>query len=190
MLRRSLVFLENWKSANLQTTNTATSSPSDKWSRTGRGMLKLNTDAALHSSSGTMSLSWVLRDDEGRFLACKNMFVQGNYTVMEAGALSVREALSWLLGIGMGNVEVEMDCQIVFNVLRSSSFSSSFGLLIDDVKELATAIGGVEFVYARRSANCATDTVARGAFSETDRGEWFDTSPHFLVDCLDYDLMN
>ncbi|XP_019190496.1 PREDICTED: uncharacterized protein LOC109184955 [Ipomoea nil] len=178
------------KSANLQTTNTSTSTATERWSRPSRGMLKLNTDAALQNSSSSMGLGWVLRNDEGRFLACKNMCMHSNYTVKEAEALSVREALSWLLGIGMGNVEVEMDSQIVFNVLHSSSFSSSFGLLVDDVKELAATIGGVEFFYARWNANCATDTVARGAFLCQIVGSGFIHPRTSLLIVFDYDLMN
>ncbi|XP_019164289.1 PREDICTED: uncharacterized protein LOC109160428 [Ipomoea nil] len=150
--------------------------------------IKLNTDAAFRGNG--VGCGWVLRDDDGRFLAAKNMCFAGSYSVNEGEALSVREALNWLMGIGMGNVEVEVDSQIVFNAVRSVPFVSAFGLLVGDIKELAATVGGVEFSFVRQSANCAAHAIAREAFSEPGRGEWFDIPPPFLVSCLDYDLMN
>ncbi|XP_019166944.1 PREDICTED: uncharacterized protein LOC109162715 [Ipomoea nil] len=136
-----------------------------RWSKPALGRIKLNSDATICQGSNVMGLAWVLRDDEGKFLAAKNTVVPGNYLVKEAEALSIREALSWLISTDMGSVDVEIDSQVVFNALCSSSFSFAFGLLINDVRDLAFAIGDVEFHFVARSANCVAHAVAREAFS-------------------------
>ncbi|XP_019195840.1 PREDICTED: uncharacterized protein LOC109189683 [Ipomoea nil] len=96
MLRRFLTFLENWQHANstppagvtrLMPTNVS------HWVKPKRGMLKFNTYAAIRDETHEMGLDWVLRDDEGRFFAAKNMCLSGNYAVKEAEAICIREAL-------------------------------------------------------------------------------------------------
>ncbi|XP_019190337.1 PREDICTED: uncharacterized protein LOC109184754 [Ipomoea nil] len=127
--------------------------------------------------------------DDGSFLAAKNVRVSGTYSIKEAEAMSLREALSWLKNTGMGGVVVEIDSQLVYNAILSSSFNSAYGFLVDDIKELASAIGDVEFRCVRRSANCAAHVVAREAFSVAGCGEWFNIPPDFLVSCLANDLI-
>ncbi|XP_031106131.1 uncharacterized protein LOC116010760 [Ipomoea triloba] len=127
-------------------------------------------------------IGWVLRYDDGRFFAAKNICMPGSFTVKETEAL--------LLNTGMGSVDVEMDSQIVFNVIHSFSFNSAFGLLVDDVKELTHMIGDVNIHFVKRSANCTARTVALEAFSVTSCGEWLDTPLSFLVNCLENGLMN
>ncbi|XP_019190782.1 PREDICTED: uncharacterized protein LOC109185256 [Ipomoea nil] len=168
MVRRSLAFLDCWRDANekLQVgvghkhTHVVTS-----WAKPVLGRLKLNTNAALREVDNAMGFGWVLRDDGGNFLAAKNVIVPGLYTVREAEVLSIREALSWLKGTGLGAVDVETDCKIVFDALTSDSFISVFGYLVDDVKSLAFEIEDVQFCHVKRSANCAAHAVAREAFS-------------------------
>ncbi|XP_019166936.1 PREDICTED: uncharacterized protein LOC109162706 [Ipomoea nil] len=177
MLRMAINFWQNWQHANVtqQTGNPCTGD--DRWSRPAVGRLKLNTDAALNTSTSSMGLGWVPRDHDGTFMAAKNMRLTSVFTVNEAEAVSLREALSWIKDTGMGNIDVEMDSQTVFYSLTSSSFNSSFGLLVEDIKELASLIHDVQFRFVRRSANCAAHTVAREVFSESGCGELLDAPP-------------
>ncbi|XP_031120333.1 uncharacterized protein LOC116023471 [Ipomoea triloba] len=144
----------------------------------------------MDSQNKVMGLGWLLRAEGGIFLAAKSLRFNGNYSVQEAEAVCIREALSWLKGTGMGDVDIETDSQLVYYALSSSSFVSSFGFIIDDVKEVASMIEGVDFYFAKRSANRAAHLLAREAVSMSGCGEWFDTPPPFLVDCLLSDSMN
>ncbi|XP_031091006.1 uncharacterized protein LOC115996003 [Ipomoea triloba] len=187
----SLNFLASWKVVQeCDQTTTAPRINIETWRKPSHGRLKMNTDAALDVVNNSMGLGWVLRDDEGRFLACKSLCISGCYGVKEAEALCIREALSWLKDTGMGDVDVETDSQLVYYALRSNSFNSAFGFILNDVKEVASMINGVDFCFAKRSANRAAHTVAREVVSMSGCGEWFDTPPPFLVDYLSDDLMN
>ncbi|XP_019160455.1 PREDICTED: uncharacterized protein LOC109157025 [Ipomoea nil] len=145
VLRHALTFWNNWSHVNNNNNAGHPSRGNIRWARPESGRLKLNTDASLDASTESMSLGWVLRDHEGVFLAAKNMHLQGIYTVNKAEAIGLREALSWLKGMGMGGVDVEMDSQNVFYSLSNPSFSSTFGIIIDDVKELTSMIDNVKF---------------------------------------------
>ncbi|XP_019150943.1 PREDICTED: uncharacterized protein LOC109147742 [Ipomoea nil] len=191
MLRRTMNFLENWGQAQ------EGSEPPDeivvvnntRWLPPPVGKLKLNSDATVNLPAGAMGYGWVLRGDDGSFFAAKNVRVSGTYSIKEAEAMSLREALSWLKNTGMGGVVVEINSQLVYNAILSSSFNSAYGFLVDDIKELASAIGDVEFQCVRRFANCAAHVVAREAFSVAGCGEWFDIPPVFLVSYLANDLI-
>ncbi|XP_019154625.1 PREDICTED: uncharacterized protein LOC109151161 [Ipomoea nil] len=63
-------------------------------------------------------------------------------------------------------------------------------LKVENVKDLASEIGDVEFNFVKRSANCAAHYVAREAFSMSGCGEWLDSPPSFLVNVLHSDSMN
>ncbi|XP_019158441.1 PREDICTED: uncharacterized protein LOC109155163 [Ipomoea nil] len=147
-------------------------------------------DASIHATDNAMGLAWVLRDHTEFFFAAKNLHLDGVYTVNEAEAIAMRETLSWLKNTGMRGVDVEMDSQSVFHAISYPSFYSAFGVLIDDVKEMASLIHDVQFYFVKRPANCAAHTLAREACSVSGYGEWFDTPPALLVSCLFRDLMN
>ncbi|XP_031106785.1 uncharacterized protein LOC116011363 [Ipomoea triloba] len=191
VIHSSLTFLTNWKAAyDPMLTTQGSGGRLLKWKAPSPDRLKMNTDIAMDIHHNIMGLGWVLRDHHGMFLAAKAMQISGNYSVQEAEAVCIREALSWLKGTGMGDVDIETDSQLVYYALSSNPFISTFGFLIDDIKEVASMIEGVDFCFVKRSANRAAHIVAREAVSLTGCGEWFDTPPLYLVDCLLSDLMN
>ncbi|XP_019191046.1 PREDICTED: uncharacterized protein LOC109185561 [Ipomoea nil] len=151
---------------------------------------KMNTDAALDVTREVMGLGWVLRDDAGQFLTACSRRVAGRYTVVEAEALCIREATIWLRDTGMGDVDIETDSQLCYHALNSAPFNSALGFLIDDVKQVASTVSGVNFSYVRRSTNRAAHALAREAVSESGPEEWCDTPPHYLVPVLAANLIN
>ncbi|XP_019157782.1 PREDICTED: uncharacterized protein LOC109154456 [Ipomoea nil] len=189
VLRSSVSFLHNWRAVNEQASGVVHASL-ESWKPPTVGRLKLNTDATISVENNAMGLGWVLRDQDGRFMAARSMRVPGRYMVVEAEVLCLREALVWLCGTGMGNVDSETDSHICFHALNSDSFTSAFGFLIDDVKHIASTIDGVSFECVRRSANRAAHAVAREAVSVSGPREWFDMPPLYLVAILNDDLMN
>ncbi|XP_019178767.1 PREDICTED: uncharacterized protein LOC109173878 [Ipomoea nil] len=184
MLRRTMVFWENWGAAQCVDGGQQTGGTLGRWERPRRGRLKLNTDASVDKQHGRVGFGWVLRDDDGRFRAAKNGRMMGLFRAREAEAMCMREALSWLKDTGMGNVEAETYSQLLCNAIHSESFFSSFGFLVGDIKELASSINDVEFRFIKRSANQVAHTLARAAVSMPDCGWWFDVPPFFLVTCL------
>ncbi|XP_031107381.1 uncharacterized protein LOC116012048 [Ipomoea triloba] len=178
---KALTFLANWKYANgLEEITHTVRIVEEKWKAPMVGRFKLNTDASLDPGNNIMGFGWVLRDEDGRFLAAKSMHVMGNYAVKKAEAVRIREALSWLKDTGLGDIDVD-----VGNISRrlleeevARGMNKSFKLVQDSTKELiihledvtweknlASTISGVEFHFAKRSANRAAHTIAREVVS-------------------------
>ncbi|XP_019155377.1 PREDICTED: uncharacterized protein LOC109152245 [Ipomoea nil] len=161
-----------------------------QWTKPSPGRVKVNTDAAFDYANNCMGMGWVLRNEEGRFLAAKGLNVRGCFNVNEAEAYAIQKALSWLKDLGLGEVDVETDSQVVFHAIHATSFNSSFGSLVDDIKMVTTMLSNVVFYSVKRSANRAAHLVPREAVSESGCGEWVDFPPPFLVDCLTVESMN
>ncbi|XP_019176177.1 PREDICTED: uncharacterized protein LOC109171580 [Ipomoea nil] len=90
MLLRSVTFYHNWASVNALETTRNPHAREEQWERPAAGRLKLNSDASLNHTNNVMGLGWVLRDQEGTFMAAKNKCLRGVYTVDEAEAISLR----------------------------------------------------------------------------------------------------
>ncbi|XP_019167315.1 PREDICTED: uncharacterized protein LOC109163049 [Ipomoea nil] len=161
-----------------------------QWRKLSPGKLKVNMDAAFDYANNCMGMGWILRDEEGRFLATKGLNMRGCFNVNEAETYAIREALSWLKDLELGEVDVETDSQIVFHAIHATYFHSSFDSLVDDIKVATSMLHNVVFSSVKRSANRAAHLVAREAVSELGCGEWVDIPPPFLVDCLSVDFMN
>lgn len=119
------------------------------WEKPQIGRLKLNANAAIDQSNGVMGFGWILRDHNGVFLVAENKWVHGIYSAKKAEAISMCEALSQLKDTGLGEVDIETDSQLVFKAMSSPKFISSFGLLVGDIKELASLINDVEFHFVK-----------------------------------------
>ncbi|XP_031116510.1 uncharacterized protein LOC116020169 [Ipomoea triloba] len=161
----------------------------ERWSPPSQGRLKLNTDVAMSMNNSCMGMGWVIRDAQGHFVTAKAKKFDGFFSVKEAEAVSIREALSWIKEMDIGDVDIKTDSQLVFYALSSEPFNNSFGFLIDDVKEAASQIHDVVFCFVRRSANRAAHALAREAVSESSCGEWLISPPLFLVNIIASDLM-
>lgn len=82
------------KSSTNQKESQCSSKHESKWLPHERGALKLNVDASVFPGMETFSISMVLRNHSGTFLAGKNIRLPVPTSVFEAEALGVREALS------------------------------------------------------------------------------------------------
>ncbi|KAH9648318.1 reverse transcriptase domain-containing protein [Citrus sinensis] len=149
------------------------------------GWFKCNVDAATFSSSGKISYGAVIRNSDGAFIAARSDSFIGSFGAREAEAIGVREILSWLKGLPVFPVIVEMDSLQVFNALTIASFSpNGFDLIIDDCRALAQFLGDVTFSFVRRSANSAAHSIARVGGSLSGPREWRHVPPPWLISKL------
>ncbi|XP_019192736.1 PREDICTED: uncharacterized protein LOC109187035 [Ipomoea nil] len=128
----------NWNGVNEQEAPVSNHTAEELWKPPSHSRLKLNTDVAMESNSGSMGMGWIVRYEMSVLVAAKSSSVSGYFDVKDAEAMSIREALSWVKALGYGDIDVETDSQIVFYALSSISYNSPFSLLIDDVKEAAS----------------------------------------------------
>ncbi|KAK6140062.1 hypothetical protein DH2020_026197 [Rehmannia glutinosa] len=79
--------------------------------------LKVNVDAAFCCQKAATGLGMVLRNDAGEFIQARTLPIQGVFEVREAEALGVREALSWIRGLGLQRVVIETDAKYIVDGL-------------------------------------------------------------------------
>lgn len=66
------------------------------WKKPHEGWLKVNTDAAVFSD-GTIGVGAVIRDSNGSFVGARCCKVAGAWSPREPEAISMKEALSWII---------------------------------------------------------------------------------------------
>ncbi|ONK67926.1 uncharacterized protein A4U43_C05F5270 [Asparagus officinalis] len=181
--------LEQWRKENvvppLATGETETANNS-KWSPPAAGKFKLNVDAAVFTNQRKCGLGFIIRDDQGSFVAARATQVHGIIDPALAEALGVREALSWLKSNFPQVHEIEMDAITVYNALhRDEPDFSYFGLIIEDCLSLARNIPNIRFLWTRRTANKAAHILAQTARTLQNHVVWSYYPPLFLYDVFD-----
>ncbi|KAL5732569.1 hypothetical protein ACOSQ2_032261 [Xanthoceras sorbifolium] len=113
------------------------------------GMLKLNIDAAVRSSSGFVGFGMVVRNSNGWMLSSSAQFYRADLSTVLAEATTLLRGLQfmattrWTVGVA------ESDCLVLVNALNSSSvLLSDLGIvervqLCDDYR---TRSWGIEFL--------------------------------------------
>nr|GMD88427.1 uncharacterized protein LOC109155154 [Ipomoea batatas] len=177
-------YLEAWSTVQ-QINRSPNLQPSQmKWTKPPHGWLKLNVDAAINKELKTIGLGFILRNDNGRFVAAREQMWQGLYNAKEAEAIAVREALSWIKELNIDYVQVETDALLVIQGLQKNSCVSSFDLILEDIHKLASHFLCISFMFAKRSANSAAHLLAREAVFIADCIVWVTTPPLCLYDII------
>lgn len=60
----------------------------EQWNPPARDRLKLNTDVAMDLNNALMGFGWIIRDEDGHFIAAKGRSCAGSFSVKEAEAVS------------------------------------------------------------------------------------------------------
>jgi ribonuclease HI len=134
------------------------------WSPPPDGMLQLNVDAALFSSSGRMGAGVVARDDMGEFVACIGNSSPDVVCPELAEAMAIRLALSWARGEGLDNFIIASDCLSVVQRINSKDRDrSACGAVIADIKKLALNFSVCSFQHVNRVRNYVAHKLARAS---------------------------
>lgn len=136
-----------------------------------------------------MGFGGIIPDSAGSFIAAYQGYFQGCFSPLLAEAISLREVLSWIKTMHIGNLIIESDSQLlVYSTHNSVEDTSSIGLVVDDCKALIGAIDHCEVRFVYRSANDVAHSIARAARSTSGWHEWVQSCPSFIFDVMATDL--
>lgn len=139
------------------------------WTKPNEHTIKINVDAALFNTANKYGYAMIARDHSGRLLSAKTECCMGKVAADLAEAIAFKEALSWIKSEGWRNVVIETDCYKVVQSLRNSeTFTSPFGLVISDCKQLMIDFDNAVFYFVKRSANRVAHCLARQSISLPD----------------------
>jgi ribonuclease HI len=141
-----------------------TPSTSPQWSPPPEGVVVINVDAALFSSSSKMGVGVVIRDHSGNFLVACNKLLDQVIAPEIAEALAIRSAITLTRDEGLNKVLLVSDCQSVIQRIQSPVRDRSLvGVVVEDIKTLAASLSYVKFQHVRRTCNSSAHTMARRA---------------------------
>ncbi|XP_031099793.1 uncharacterized protein LOC116003991 [Ipomoea triloba] len=167
----AVVFLDAWRTIHNTNGEENVTTTVHTWKRPHFGKLKLNVDAAFDATKKRTGLGCILRDEEGKFIAALQQSCDNLYQPKIGEAIAIREALKWIKALNFQSFIVESDAQLVILGLKASSCMSSFDLILQDIRNLASDVYDISFSFAKRSANKAAHMLAREALFFADRRE-------------------
>ena len=185
------VFLQDWRRARAGASSSATQCAHGPltWSRPLGGRWKCNLDAAMFSDLSTIGLGMVMRRNDGQFYACKTLLLPLSCSVKEAEALTLREALLWVLSLKLVDVEFKTDSLLVVNSLSSHLLDrSEYGFLISNCVCLRGK-GNYSIRFVKRQANKCAHVLAKHACFNASLYESF-VIPSWLEEVIISDLLS
>ncbi|XP_045829143.1 uncharacterized protein LOC123920860 [Trifolium pratense] len=108
-----------------------------RWLPPRQGWLKCNVDAGFHNDGSITSGGWCIRDDVGQFIHAGSYWLNGKYSILEAEALAILEAMKVVCNMNLEHVTFESDSQSVVAAIQANHVGvSNFSLLIASIKSL------------------------------------------------------
>ncbi|XP_060972553.1 uncharacterized protein LOC115717764 [Cannabis sativa] len=141
----------------------------EQWIKPSSG-IKLNVDGAIFASLLKHGFGCVVRNTDGGLVSAFAGVKNGSVTPELAEIISIREALSWLKNHAFSRATLETDSLVCVKAIRSEeTFSSTFGLVVDDCKNILKNLFNVSILFVKRSANRAVHFVAQHSVSLAER---------------------
>ncbi|XP_030477862.2 uncharacterized protein LOC115694899 [Cannabis sativa] len=159
----------------------------ENWTLPNVDTIKINIDVAIFSSTNCYSYSCVARTHTGTLLEAKAKCVRGVVSPEVAEAIGIHEALSWIKDKKWSRVEVELDCLVAIQSIRSpSTMYSYFGRIITKCKKLLDELKDclVSLKFVKRYVNNGAHYLTRSTCFIVDRSLSVSNAPSVLMNDL------
>ncbi|WOG81201.1 hypothetical protein DCAR_0100346 [Daucus carota subsp. sativus] len=188
--------INEWRHANgagEQTTTSARTCNNGvrvRWKAPQGDCLKLNVDASIVQDSSSFSVGWILRNHVGDFKGGRVMKINMKASVLEAEAIGILEALSWVMDRTDSKVCIESDSLTAVQAInRGIPYQLELGHIFDECRLRLTSRSSLSLNHVRRLANRVAHTVARFP-CELNCYVDFMSPPRQVLDSMMYDLFS
>lgn len=135
-----------------------------RWQPPPAGVWMINSDAAIFSSSRTMGVGALIRDNTGKCLVACSEMISDVVLPELAEALAIRRALGLAKEEGLQHIVMASDCLTVIRRIQTSGRDrSGVGCVIEDIKKLASTFVLCSFMHVNRLSNLAAHSLAQNA---------------------------
>ena len=125
---------------------------------------KVNYDGAQFKEIWQAGVGVVVRDADGRVCGALSDRTVLPATVEEVEAIACRKVVRFAIQLGLANVVFEGDSETITSAINSGSpCYSSFGHILDEVKELALNFVSATFVHVKRQGNAVADKLPKAS---------------------------
>ncbi|KAK0587571.1 hypothetical protein LWI29_025050 [Acer saccharum] len=167
----------------------AISKEGERWWPPGYGELKVNCNAALDKGKRRIGFGSVIRNSEGRVLACCAQACDANFDMETTKAIAVYKALKFCSDCGWSSCIVESDSVNVFNnIVKEGPLDSRYGSVLNSINLLISNRGKVLFNYVSAKANRVAGALAIEALGNSEDVFWKDDAPMCIKRLLEEDL--
>ncbi|KAL8111526.1 hypothetical protein AgCh_019295 [Apium graveolens] len=152
--------------------------------------VKVNVDASVFKNAQSFTMGMVMRNHLGEFLACKNMCLPMVNSVLEAEAVGVREALSWIKDLQLHGtkVVVESDSLLTTKAIAGDIVNClEVGEVLEECKQALQNLPTVAVSFIRKNANKVAHEIARIPCLVNSQNI-FTSPPTCLLEALTFDL--
>jgi ribonuclease HI len=134
------------------------------WVPQQEGMVVINVDAALFKDTARMGVGVVIRDHRGEFLSACSQVLDEVTSPEIAEALAIRCAITLARDDGFDRIILLSDCLSVVQRIDSPLRDRSLvGVVVEDIKTLASSMSSVTFRHVNRLCNNSAHSLARRA---------------------------
>jgi ribonuclease HI len=132
-----------------------------RWRPPEAAWQKLNADGAWTAEGNAGGGGVIVRDHNGRALACACYFFPSAMDPEAAELLACRRALMLAKDMNVDRVLLEMDCMGVVNKLRDKGLDrSAQGPLVEEIKKLMKGFAMASVSHVHRSGNEVAHSLA------------------------------
>jgi ribonuclease HI len=152
-----------------------------RWRPPEAAWQKLNADGAWTAEGNAGGGGVIVRDHNGRALACACYFFPSAMDPEAAELLACRRALMLAKDMNVDRVLLEMDCMGVVNKLRDKGLDrSAQGPLVEEIKKLMKGFMMASVTHVHRSGNEVAHSLAQDGCKNKLCKTWLGQVPDFV----------
>ena len=138
--------------------------PATQWVPPENPLFKVNYGGALFRDTSTAGISAVVRDHDGHLIGALSERIQLPPSVEDVEALACRRAVTFAAKIGLREVVVEGDSEVIWKHLTSDKLCmAGFGHIIGDIRAAASNFSVCLYSHVCRNGNRVADKLAKKA---------------------------
>ena len=187
--RRVAALMEEWKKVQGRSEISTSPTQHARWEPPAPGWLKANVDGATSQSGQGGGGGVVFIDEDGAFRGVDAIFLPDATTAEAAELLACRRAVVLALQRGVPKLHLDTVCLNVARMLNEQGWNlSSVGIMVEEIKMMATNLGEFKAAWLRREANKAAHEIARFGFCNSVSVSWEMSPPDCILSIVSDEL--
>lgn len=149
-----------------------------RWIPPGPKTYKVNYDGAMFTKLGEVGIGIVVRNEKGEVMASIAKKIPSPESIEMLEALAARRAAIFSVELGLHQVVIKGDSEIVFKALSSWCLErSGIGHIIKDCKSISCFLQTCSFSHTRRQGNYVAHALAKREMMSSSLLVWMESVP-------------